>query len=182
MLKELLPTESIIHIAGREYRVRYSLNALLCLEMEFKPLEEILKTEWYSWDIDTILHLIHAAMCDMPYNRKAVCMRKFSRVRPDIAQIGAKLKPEDLPGLRAEIADALLAAMPQSDGNDSGETSADTADEGHLQAICVDMMGMSEKEFFGSSYRDLDYRIDRYFEAKGLKDMPVAVKQFDKDD
>lgn len=182
MLKELLPTESIIHIAGREYRTRYSLNALLCLEIEYKPLNDILETPWYQWDSDTVIHLLHAAMCDMPWNRKAVNMRKFSRVRPDIAQIGAKLKPEDLPGIRAEIADALIAAMPQSDGNDSGETSADAADEGHLQAICVDMMGMSEKQFMNSSYKDLDYRIDRYFEAKGLKDMPVAVKQFDKED
>ena len=72
MLKELLPTESIIHIAGREYRIRYSLNALLCLEIEFRPLDDILRTEWYLWDIDTVLHLLHAAMCDMPWNKKAV--------------------------------------------------------------------------------------------------------------
>lgn len=182
MLKELLPTESIIHIAGREYRVRYSLNALLCLEIEFKPLNDILETPWYQWDSDTVIHLLHAAMCDMPWNRKAVNMRKFSRVRPDIAEIGSKLRIEDLPGLRAEIADALLAAMPQSDENSGSENSTDAADEGHLRAICVDMMGMSEKEFFGSSYKDLDYRIDRYFEAKGLKDMPVAVKMMDKED
>ena len=181
MLKELLPTESIIHIAGREYRIRYSLNALLCLEIEFRPLNEILRTDYYMWDIDTVLHLLHAAMCDMPWNKKAVIQRKFDRVRPGIFELGAKIRPVDLPNLRLEIADALIHAMPEnSSGND--EKSADATDEGHLRAICVDMMGMSQREFWDSSYRDLDLRIDRYFEAKGLKEMPVAVKSFDKED
>lgn len=181
MLKELLPTESIIHIAGREYRIRYSLNALLCLEIEFRPLNDILRTEWYLWDIDTVLHLLHAAMCDMPWNKKAVIQRKFDRVRPGIFELGTKIQPDDLPNLRLEIADALIHAMPEN-SSDSDEKAADATDEGHLRAICVDMMGMSQREFWDSSYKDLDLRIDRYFEAKGLKEMPVAVKSFDKED
>ena len=37
MLKNIDKHYSIIHIAGREYRIRYSLNALLCLEILYKP-------------------------------------------------------------------------------------------------------------------------------------------------
>ena len=33
-----------------------------------------------------------------------------------------------------------------------------------------------------SNYKDLDLCINRYFEAKGLKKMPVAVKVLDKED
>ena len=182
MLKDLLPSESVIHIAGREYRVRYSLNALLCLEMEFKPLEEILKTDWYEWDNDTVIHLLHGAMCDMPWNRKAVIHRSFSRVKPDIFELGGMIKAADLPALRLEIADALLLSLPDNTEGDNSENSSQSADEGHLRAIAVDIMGMSEKEFWSSTHRQLHDRIDKYFESKGLKDMPVAVQQFDKED
>lgn len=181
MLKDLLPTESVIHIAGREYRVRYSLNALLCLETEFMPLEKVLETPWYQWDHDAVLHLLHAAMCDMPWNRKAVIRRSFDRVRPDLFRLGQSIEAADLPALRAEIADALLKAMPDvQDHSDEKQESA--ADEGHMRAICVDIMGMSEGQFWNSSYKDLHERIDKYFEAKGLKEMPVEVRLFDKDD
>ena len=80
MLKDLIPQYSTIHIADREYHVRYSLNALLCLEMTYKPLSEILQTEWQEWSIEDVLQLSHAAMCGRPCNRKAVNARNFHAV------------------------------------------------------------------------------------------------------
>lgn len=63
MLKDLIKGYSTIHIAGREYRARYSLNALLCLEMTYKPLDEILATPYPRWTLDDVIQLAHAAMC-----------------------------------------------------------------------------------------------------------------------
>ena len=179
MLSDLEKFESTIHIAGREYRIRYSLNCLLCLEKTYRPIEEILKTDFYKWDKETVIQLVHAAMCDMPWNRKAVNRRDFEHVRPDPFELGGKIRTEDLPALREELADAIIAALPQEQGEKKGGASAD---EGHLRALVVDVIGMSEKEFWDSSYRDLEYRTNKYLEAKGMKEMPVEIQMYDKED
>ena len=63
MLKDIDRNKSVIHINGREYFVRYSLNALLCLEVMYKPLSEILQTSFAQWTIEDVLQLARAAMC-----------------------------------------------------------------------------------------------------------------------
>ena len=55
MLKNLTKQYSVIHIAGKEYRVRYSLNALLCLEMTYKPLNEILAIPYREWGMEDVI-------------------------------------------------------------------------------------------------------------------------------
>lgn len=182
MLTELLHSESIIHIAGREYRVRYSLNALLCLEMTYKPLNDILAVDFKNWDMDTVLHLAHAAMCDLPKNRKAVSRRNFEHVRPDLHDLGAMIRVNDLPALRKEIADAILNSFPDVSGNTNTEKSHEASDEGHLRALAVDVVGITEEEFWSNSYRDNYQRIDKYLEVKGMKDMPVEIQMTDKND
>lgn len=182
MLSDLEKNESIIHISGREYRVRYSLNCLLCLENEFAPIEEILKIDYDKWDHDTVIHLIHAAMCDMPWNRKAVNNRDFKYVKPDLFSIGQSVKAQDLPTLRLEIADAILHSFPESDGDGSAKDNSNSSDEGHLRALAVDVIGISEKEFWNSSYKDLHTRINKYLEVKGMKEMPIEIKMYDKED
>lgn len=180
MLSDLEKKESVIHIAGREYRIRYSLNCLLCLEKIYIPIEKILETDFYKWDIDTIIHLVHAAMCDMPWNRKAVNRRDFDRINPTLQQLGEKINAADLPALRAELADALINSLPDKDEYEN--KSASSADEGHLKAFAVDVIGIPEKEFWNSNYRELDYRLNKYLEVKGMKEMPVEIQMFDKED
>ena len=100
MLKDLIKKHSIIHIAGREYRVRYSLNALLCLEMLYKPLDDILKTPFPQWSVEDVVQLAHAAMCCLPKNFKSVNRRDFENIRPTVAELGELISIEDLPVLR----------------------------------------------------------------------------------
>ena len=45
MLSNLVRKCSVIHIAGKEFKIRYTLNALLYLEMQYKPIGEILTIE-----------------------------------------------------------------------------------------------------------------------------------------
>lgn len=184
MLKDLLHSESIIHIAGREYPARYSLNALLCLEMTHKPLDEILSVSFSEWSIEDVIQLAHAAMCDLPKNRKAVNRRKFEYVRPTVAELGMMIEPHDLPALRAEIVDAILNSFPDEviGGETNAEKSHEASDEGHLRALAVDVVGIPEDEFWRNSYRDNYQRIDKYLEVKGMKDMPVEIQMTDKDD
>ena len=101
MLKNIDKHYSIIHIAGREY-------ALLCLEILYKPLDEILKTDFRSWGIDDVIQLVHAAMCSVSKNFKAVNRRDFEYVRPTVAELGELINTSDLPLLRREIIDAVL--------------------------------------------------------------------------
>lgn len=180
MLAELIPEESIIHIGGREYRVRYSLNAFLCLETMYKPLEEILQTDYDLWDDETVLQLCHAAMCDMPWNRRAVNRRQWNKVRPDLFELGKMIRPEDFKALRMELADAVIASLPDSEGTSKENTAA--ADAGHLRALMVDVIGLSQQEFLESSFKELHQRADKYLEVKGMKEMPVEIQMTDKDD
>lgn len=180
MLTELLHSFSIIHIAGEEYRIRFSLNALLCLEMTFKPLDEILAVDCYKWDIETVVQMVRAGLCDLPENRKAVCLREWDMIQPDLQEIGGIIRMQDLPLLRLELMAAILAALPEDEGG--GDPDAPATDEGHLHALAVRVVGMSEEEFWDSSYRDIHREIDRYFEVKGMKEMPSPVRMFDKAD
>ena len=182
MLSDLEHNYSVVHIAGREYRVRYSLNALLCLEMTCKSIYDILETDYYKWDIETVLQLLRAAMCDMPENREAVCRRDWDMIVPDIAQLGAEIRAQDLPRLRGELMDAVLMSLPESsEGKQEGE-SAGSTDEGHLYALAVHVVGIPDEKFWDSSYRELYTDIDKYMEVKGLKEMPVEVRMIDKED
>ena len=182
LLSDLEHNYSVVHVAGREYRVRYSLNALLCLEMTCKPIYDILEIDYREWDIETVLQLLRAAMCDLPENREAVCRRDWDMIVPDIATLGAELRAQDLTHIRAEIMDAILASLPAQADEEQQSSGAGEADEGHLYALAVRVVGMSEDEFWDSSYRELYTGIDKYMEVKGLKEMPSPVRMFDKAD
>ena len=178
MLKDLIKNYSTIHFAGREYHVRYSLNALLCLEMTYKPLSDILQTEWQNWSIEDVLQLAHASMCDRSCNKKAVNARNFQAVKPTLSELGELIGMKELPSLRLEIISAIINSMPESDGTKS-ENSGKSANEGHQRAVYVDIMGRPEHEYWNSTNREITDRINYYLEAKGLKDTPTQVQTFD---
>lgn len=180
MLKNIDRQYSKIHIAGREYRIRYSLNALLCLEMKYKPLDEILKTDFQSWDIETVLQLCRAGFCSLPGNRRAVEDRDFEFVKPTLAELGELIRAEDLPLLRLELVSAVILSMPEP-AADSGEKSTKALHEGHQRAMFVDIMGRPEREFWNSTNKEIADRIDCYLEVKGDKEAAEAVQEFDDD-
>ena len=130
---------SVLHIAGREYRVRYSLNALLCLEVMYKPLSDILKTAWMDWSAEDVLQLVRAAFCSCPWNRKAVSRRDFDAVTPSLMELGELIQMQDLPALRVELIAAILDAMPKPSGNE--QPPAKAFHEGHQRALFCDIMG-----------------------------------------
>ena len=169
--------ESAINIGGREYRVRFSLNALLCLERQYRPLSEILRADADKWDWETVIQLAYAAMADMPWNRKAVSRRSFDRLRPSAEDINRELEPQDLNRLRAELAAAVNNSLPPiSEGNSDDGTATD---EGHYYVLAKYIVGMSEAEYWQSNLRRLDYIITRYLEAKGYKSPAIKVQQYD---
>ncbi len=170
---------SLIHIAGREYRVRYSLNALLCLEVTYKPLTEILQTHFMDWTAEDVLQLVRAALCSCPWNRKAVSRRDFDAVSPTLSELGERIRPTDLPLLRVELMGAILDSMPSADANaEAAETPAKAFHEGHQRALFVDVMGRSEQEYWDSTNREISQRIDCYLEVKGDKQAPELVKRY----
>lgn len=175
MLKNLEKQYSIIHIAGREYKVRYSLNCLLYLETEYKPLNQILKTDYQEWSIDDVLQLTRAAMCDLHENYRAVNRRDFDNIRPSLSTLGRKIQMNDLPRLRYEIVSAIVNSMPKLNDNFENEN-GNATNEGHLRSMYVDIIGRPEKEFWRSNNREISERIDYYLETKGLKDTPVIVR------
>ena len=177
MLKDLIKQYSTLHIANREYRVRYSLNCLLCLELTYKPLSEILQTEWQEWSIEDVLQLCHAAMCDRSCNRKAVNSRNFHAVKPTLAELGEIIDMKELPSLRLEIISAIINSMPESSPYEKPPEKS--ANEGHQRAIYVDVIGRPEQEYWNSTNREITSRINYYLEAKGLKDTPTQVQTFD---
>lgn len=180
MLKNIDRQYRKIHIAGREYRVRYSLNALLCLEMMYKPLDEILKSDFREWDIETVLQLCRAGMCSLEENRKTVEARDFGFVKPTLAELGELIRVEDLPLLRLELVSAVIQSMPEP-AADSGEKSTKAMHEGHQRAMFVDVMGRPESEFWNSTNKEIFDRIDCYLEVKGDKEAAEAVQEFDDD-
>lgn len=157
--------------------MRYSLNCLLCLELTYKPLSEILQTEWQEWSIEDVLQLCHAAMCDMPWNRKAVNARNFHAVKPTLAGLGELITMKELPSLRLEIISAIINSMPESSPDE--KPSEKSANEGHQRAVYVDIMGRPEQEYWNSTNKEITSRINFYLEAKGLKDTPTQVQAFD---
>ena len=177
MLKDLTRQHSTLHIAGKEYRIRYSLNALLCLEVTYKPLSEILQTDWQHWTINDVLHLCHAAMCSLPWNRKAVNARNFAAVKPDLAWLGEHIDIAALPLLRMELVAAVSQSMPQSRGN--SDQPDNPLAELQLRAFYCDVMHRPEKELFDSTYKEIADRSDAYLIAKGLKQPPQIVKMLD---
>lgn len=184
MLKSLVPEKSIIHIAGREYQIRYSLNTLLCLEMEYKPLREIISQPFTSWEPEDIIQLARAAMCSLPENAEAVSRRDFDAVKPGIYELGELIRPEDLPLLSMELIDAIITSLPEPDGKTVQTDPEQDEDDGALHAMCVDVIGMPEVEFWDSSKRDLALRIDKWRQVKGLdidpeKEPEPEVKMFD---
>ena len=180
MLREIDRQYNIIHIAGEEYRVRFCLNALLCLEELYRPVEEM--SDPREWTREDILQLVRAAMCSLPANYPAVNRRDFPAVMPDIAELEKSVLDRDLISLASELAGALKQAFPET------EAAAKIQNErkfyshiGHTKAIFCDEMGNSDADWWQSTYREIENRINWYMEAKGLKDRPVIVRQFDDD-
>ena len=175
-LKAIDKQYSVLHIAGREYRVRYSLNALLCLEIMYKPLSDILKTAWVDWTAEDVLQLIRAALCSCPWNWKAVSRRDFDAVSPTLSELGELIQMQDLPALRVELIAAILDAMPKPSGNEKNPTKA--FHEGHQRALFCDIMGRSEREYWSSTNREIADKIDCYLEVKGEKEAPTLVRRY----
>lgn len=176
MYKDLIQESGVLHIQGREYRIRYSLNALLYLELRHRPLSEILQTDLRQWTIEDILMLTHAAMCSLPENGPAVRARDFDSVVPSLEELGELIRPADLPLLKLELMAAILKALPDPQP-DSHETGA-AFHEGHQRALYVDVMHRPEEEFWSSTLREITRREDAFMEVKGYKEPPMQVKRY----
>lgn len=177
-LSDLSKKYSILHIAGREYRVRYSLNALLCLEDCYKPIEDILKVPVPEWTIEDILQLTRAALCDTPWNKKAVVDRAWKYVQPDIAKLGKMVDIRDLKTLRNEIMNALTNSFPEPTLGE--KSNGESINHLHMRALYCDVMRRPEPEFWLSNLREVKERTDAYLEVKGLKE-PVQTMQMYED-
>lgn len=182
MLRDLIRRYSLIHIAGAEYRVYFSLNAQLCLELTYKPIRELFSVPFDQWAKEDILQLTRAALCDLPENAVAVSNRDFDAVKPDLYELGQLIRQEDLPLLSLELVDAVLASLPPPDPDERDSSTAES-DEGDLFAYCVDVIGMPKSEFWQSNQRELNYRIDKYQHIKGYDAdddaEKIVVKQYD---
>ena len=174
MLKDLIKNYSVLHIGNREYRVRFSLNCLLCLELTYKPLSEIIQTDWQSWNIEDVLRLCHAAMCDMPWNRKAVNERNFERVKPTLAEIGQSIDISQLSRLKLELVTAISDSMPKVQSTQ--KQPENPLAELQLRAFYCDIMKRPEKELFESTYKEINDRTENYLIAKGLKKPPQVIQ------
>lgn len=179
MLKDLIQNYSTIHIAGREYPVRYSLNALLCLEMLHKPLEELLKTHYTEWTFEDVIQLAHAGMCCQRENFETVNRRDFANVSPTVAELGEVIRPQDVPLLRLELISAVIEALPPVVNMEyTPETVERAYDDSHTRALYVDVIGRPESEFWDSTHREISKRIDSYQQVKGEKEVPVKVRRY----
>lgn len=174
MLKDLIKNYNILHIGDREYRIRFSLNALLCLEMTYKPLAEILKTDYKQWSINDVLNLCHAAMCDRSCNKKAVNSRNFQRVKPTLQELGEIITIPDLPQLKLELITAIADSMPNV--QTTQKQPENPLAELQLRAFYCDIMGRPESELFSSTYKEISDRTDNYLIAKGLKKPPQIIQ------
>lgn len=177
-ISDLEKRYSIIHIGGREYRARYSLNSLLCLENCYKSLERIIETPATSWGIEDILQLTRAALCDLPQNKSAVVARDWKNIQPSIAELGEQIDIKDLRVLRLELIDAITNSLPKPvQGNEnSGSTEIDYI---QLRGIYCDIMRRSEKEFWTSTLEEIKQRTDTYLELKGLKKPAEQLQMYD---
>lgn len=162
--------------------MRYSLNALLCLEVMYKPLTEILQTHFMEWTAEDVLQLVRAALCSCDENKEAVNRRDFAAVCPTLSELGERIRPTDLPLLRVELMSAVLDSMPSADTNaEAAETPAKAFHEGHQRALFCDVMGRSDQEYWNSTNREITQRIDCYLEVKGEKEAAERVQAFDDD-
>ena len=171
------PATCPLNLGGQEKRVRFSLNALLCLEMTFRPLGEILETPAEQWDMQTVCQLVRAACCSLPENHAAVAHWDFDAVQPDLADIGEMITPDCLPRLRRELAEAILSALPPP--SPEAEDSGAAMNEGHLLALCVDVMGIPQTELQAMTHREIRSRVEHWEEIKGLKKPAVRVKEYE---
>ena len=154
--------------------MRFSLNCLLCLELTYKPLSEIIQTDWQSWNIEDVLRLCHAAMCDMPWNRKAVNERNFERVKPTLAEIGQSIDISQLSRLKLELVTAISDSMPKVQSTQ--KQPENPLAELQLRAFYCDIMKRPEKELFESTYKEINDRTENYLIAKGLKKPPQVIQ------
>ena len=154
--------------------MRFSLNALLCLEVTYKPLSEIIQTDWQNWQIEDILQLCHAAMCDMPWNQKAVNARNFHAVKPTLAEIGELIDISQLSQLKLELITAISDSMPKVQSTQ--KQPENPLAELQLRAFYCDIMGRSERELFDSTYKEINDRTENYLVAKGLKKPPQIIQ------
>lgn len=161
MLTDLLKTFTLVFLGGEEYKLRYSINSELCLEMTYKPLRDILSTPFPQWTDEDILQLLRAGFCDLPENRGAVNHRQWDGVQPDLQTLGTLLRPEDRTAVVLSILEAVAASFPEKK-DDAPSSDSDDQDEGDLYAYCRYKLGMSDEEFFGYSEKELAYRIERY--------------------
>ena len=182
MLKEIDRHWGRLNVGGREYRVVINLNSMLYLEDCGLPYDHICD-ELAAGELkaETVLRIVHAAMCSLPWNRKAVSARRWDAVRPTLAQLGEMIYPKDLPGLRSEIVALIAQAMPDPDSIDESKGGG-SSDAGTLRAVFCDIMGRPDAEFWGGTYREIFGRIDSYLEAKGMKEEAVQIQYMDKED
>lgn len=181
MLKDLLPKTVTIQTTLREYGVRFSLNSLLCLELTYKPAEELLRkadTSGVHWSDDETLRILQAGLCYLPENNRAVSDRRFDQLSPSLAELGEAVLPGDLPLLRYELANAVLEAYPKIQGEPSGGGD-NPHKERDLRTLYVDIMHRPEDEMWQSTYGEIVERSESWLEAKGLKERPVQIQEFD---
>ena len=154
--------------------MRYSLNCLLCLELTYKPLSEILQTEWQEWSIEDVLQLCHASMCDRSCNKKYVNARNFHAVKPTLAELGQLIDISQLSRLKFELVTAISDSMPKV--QTTQQQPENPLAELQLRAFYCDIMGRSEKELFESTYKEINDRTENYLIAKGLKKPPQVIQ------
>lgn len=175
MLTPIIKRYSKIHIAGKEYRVRYSFNSLLCLEMSYKPLDEIIKYNALDWTVEDILQLTRAALVDLPQNRKATTRQKWDSIKPDVWR--ADIQVQDLRLLKAELLNAISDSLPQQV---IGQKASGNGIDGlKMRAIYVDVLHRPEREFWTATLREVSERIESYFDVKGYGDNVIHAEEFD---
>lgn len=158
--------------------MRYSLNALLCLEMMYKPLNEIVEKSVEEWSIEDVLQLTRAALCDLQENRKAVINRDWLKIEPTIDKLGQTIDIRDLSTLKSELADAIINSLPQSIVGVKSDRDNDI-DYMKLRAIYCDELKRTDEEFWTSNIREIKERTDAYLEVKGLKDPVEKVRMYE---
>lgn len=179
MLKDLEGTYNIIHLGGEEYKTKFSMNCLLCFEIMYMPIEDVLKIPYTDWNRQAVVMLAYSSLCDVPGNYKAVNKRRFEDLQPSVPELERMIAERDIPLLRAELVNAILNSYPDPEPQNTATEHNYYSGEGHTRAIFCDIMGRSEKEYWRSSRREINNKINWYLEAKGLKERPVIVKQFD---
>ncbi len=167
-----------IHIAGREYSVKLSQDALLYTETFVGPLEEVFEAQ--TWSRADIIQLCMALFCSLPSNRIAVRQRRWDKLRPSAAELDELIEERDLPLLSAEILRTALASLPASVSDEEADKdkAVNVMTEGHMRALYVDVLRRPEAEFWQSTKKEIIDRIDCYLEVKGLKQTPVKVKRY----